>query len=40
VATGGYARWALQGSGMDFVIDQDLTLFGLGCIWESAEVCG
>jgi len=37
VATGGYARWALEGSGMDFVIDQDLTLFGLGCIWESAN---
>jgi type III pantothenate kinase len=40
VATGGYARWALEGSGMDFVIDQDLTLFGLGCIWESSEVYG
>lgn len=35
VATGGYARWALEGSGMKFIIDQDLTLFGLGCIWES-----
>jgi type III pantothenate kinase len=35
VATGGYARWALQDSGMPFVIDPDLTLFGLGCIWES-----
>jgi type III pantothenate kinase len=40
VATGGYARWALDGSGIDFVIDQDLTLFGLGRIWESAKVCG
>jgi type III pantothenate kinase len=39
VATGGYARWALEGSGMDFVIDPDLTLFGLGCIWETSEVC-
>jgi type III pantothenate kinase len=35
VATGGYARWALEGSGMPFTIDPDLTLFGLGCIWES-----
>lgn len=37
VATGGYAGWALKGSGMDFVIDPDLTLFGLGCIFETAE---
>lgn len=35
IATGGYARWALEGSGISFVIDPDLTLFGLGCIWES-----
>jgi len=35
VATGGYAGWALKGSGMDFVIDPSLTLFGLGCIFES-----
>jgi len=35
VATGGYAGWALKGSGMPFVIDPDLTLFGLGCIFES-----
>jgi type III pantothenate kinase len=34
VATGGYAGWALKGSGMDFVIDPELTLFGLGCIGE------
>lgn len=34
VATGGYAGWALKESGMDFVIDQELTLFGLGCIFE------
>lgn len=34
VATGGYAEWALGQSGMDFVIDQELTLFGLGCIGE------
>lgn len=32
VATGGYAGWALKESGMDFVIDPTLTLFGLGCI--------
>ncbi|MBP5321413.1 MAG: type III pantothenate kinase [Kiritimatiellae bacterium] len=36
IATGGYAGWALKGSGMDFVIDPDLTLFGLGRIFELA----
>ncbi|HNX33208.1 MAG TPA: type III pantothenate kinase [Kiritimatiellia bacterium] len=36
VATGGYAGWALKDSGMDFVIDQELTLFGLGCIFEKS----
>jgi len=40
VATGGYAGWALKGSGMNFVIDQDLTLFGLGCIFESGAKPG
>jgi type III pantothenate kinase len=35
VATGGYAGWALKGSGMDFTVDPELTLFGLGCIFES-----
>jgi type III pantothenate kinase len=39
VATGGYAGWALKGSGMPFVIDPELTLFGLGCIFESNERC-
>ena len=34
VATGGYADWALKDSGMEFVIDKELTLFGLGCIGE------
>lgn len=34
VATGGYAGWALKGADMPFVIDQELTLFGLGCIFE------
>ncbi len=33
-ATGGYARWAIQGLDMPFVIDPTLTLFGLGCILE------
>jgi len=36
VATGGYAGWALKDSGMDFVVDPSLTLFGLGCIFESS----
>ncbi len=31
-ATGGYASWALSGSGMDFTIDPDLTLYGLGVV--------
>ncbi|MCL1856652.1 MAG: type III pantothenate kinase [Kiritimatiellaeota bacterium] len=31
-ATGGYARWALDGIGMPFHIDPDLTLFGLAHI--------
>ncbi|MDX9867681.1 MAG: type III pantothenate kinase [Kiritimatiellia bacterium] len=34
VATGGYAGWALRDSGMEFVLDPELTLFGLGCIGE------
>lgn len=37
VATGGYAGWALKDADMPFVIDPDLTLFGLGCIFESVE---
>ena len=37
VATGGYAGWALKGSEMPFVIDPTLTLFGLGCIFETAN---
>jgi type III pantothenate kinase len=36
-ATGGYARWAIQGLDMPFVIDPTLTLFGLGCIFEAQE---
>lgn len=34
VATGGFAEWALKDSGMDFVIDQELTLFGLGRLFQ------
>jgi type III pantothenate kinase len=37
VATGGYAAWALRGIEMDVVIDEDLTLFGLGCIFETVR---
>jgi len=36
VATGGFARWVLKGAGMDFTIDQDLTLYGTGLICASA----
>ena len=36
-ATGGFARWALQGLDLPFTIDQTLTLFGLGCIFEAQE---
>ena len=35
VATGGFAKWALKGSGMDFVIDPTLTLHGAGLIGSS-----
>jgi len=34
IATGGYAGWALKDSGIPFILDPDLTLFGLGCIGE------
>jgi len=33
-ATGGYAAWALEGLDMPFVLDKDLTLYGLGRIYE------
>ncbi len=33
-ATGGYARWALEGLDLPFHIDPDLTLFGLGAIHD------
>ncbi|MCL2104088.1 MAG: type III pantothenate kinase [Kiritimatiellaeota bacterium] len=37
VATGGYAGWALKDSGMPFTIDAELSLFGLGCIFETTS---
>ena len=37
-ATGGYARWAIDGLDMPFTIDPTLTLFGLGCIFEAQPV--
>ena len=33
-ATGGYASWVLRGSGLRMTVDPDLTLFGLGRIYE------
>jgi type III pantothenate kinase len=36
VATGGFAKWALKDSKMDFIIDPDLTLYGIGLIAEQA----
>ncbi len=38
VATGGYAHWVLgdaKESGLDYIIDPTLTLFGLGIIFEN-----
>ena len=37
VATGGFAAWALKGSGLDFTIDPTLTLFGIGVAFDSAS---
>jgi type III pantothenate kinase len=37
VATGGYARWVLKGSGLAFTIDPTLTLFGLGRIFDLGQ---
>lgn len=34
VGTGGFARWVLNGIDLPFVIDPQLTLFGLGTIFE------
>lgn len=36
-ATGGYAAWALEDSGIDCAVEPDLTLFGLGAIWSFAR---
>jgi type III pantothenate kinase len=33
-ATGGNADWVVRGLGLPFVLVPDLTLFGLGCIFE------
>ena len=32
VATGGFAKWVLRDSGMPFVIDHTLTLYGAGLL--------
>jgi len=32
VATGGFARWVLKGTDLDFTVDPDLTLYGTGLI--------
>jgi type III pantothenate kinase len=32
-ATGGYAGWVLRGSGLDYALDANLTLYGLGRIY-------
>ena len=34
IATGGFAKWALAASGMDFTIDPTLTLYGAGLLCE------
>lgn len=34
VATGGYAKWIVQGMKPRMILDQDLTLFGLGKVYE------
>ena len=36
IATGGYAAWALEGSGIPCSIEPDLTLYGLGVILDHA----
>ncbi len=33
-ATGGYARWVLKGMELPFIYDQDLTLYGIGRIFQ------
>ena len=34
VGTGGYAEWVLQGLKPAMILDPNLTLFGIGCIYE------
>lgn len=34
VATGGYAGWALKDSGIDYIINANLTLYGIGRVLE------
>ena len=36
-ATGGYAAWALEGIGVDCIVEMDLTLYGLGEIHDYAK---
>ena len=36
VATGGFAKWALDGTGMDFTVDPTLTLHGAGLLAAAA----
>lgn len=36
VATGGFAKWVLHGSGIDFTIDPNLTLHGAGILGSHA----
>ena len=33
-ATGGFAGWVLENAGMDYVVDPDLTLKGLGVVYD------
>lgn len=33
-ATGGFANWVLKGSGMDYKVDGDLTIKGLGVVYD------
>ncbi len=40
VATGGFARWVLRGSGMPFVVDPTLTLHGAGLLAARALARG
>ena len=39
-ATGGYAAWALEDSGIPCSVEPDLTLYGLGVIWSGARRTG